>query len=174
MGLLAPNSFRKVSRLIVPATAGLLIDEIDALVGDGLLTVLRQLRAGYHLRPKRFPHSVILCGVRNLRDYRVHARSEPEPITDGSAFNISTDSLRLGDFTEGEIRALLAQHTDETGQAFLLEATQCIWTQTCGQPWLVNALCHQVYFRTERGLDRSRPITESDIREAKSNSSSGA
>ncbi|MBM3222733.1 MAG: hypothetical protein FJZ47_02870 [Candidatus Tectomicrobia bacterium] len=28
-----------------------LIDEIDALVGDTLLTLLRQLRAGYALRP---------------------------------------------------------------------------------------------------------------------------
>ena len=149
-----------------PRPLVLLIDEIDSLVGDGLLTVLRQLRAGYHLRPKRFPHSVILCGVRNLRDYRIHARGEPEPIMGGSAFNISAESLRLGDFTEGEIRALLAQHTDETGQAFLPEATQCIWTQTCGQPWLVNALCHQACFRTERGRDRSRPISESDIREA--------
>ena len=42
----------------------LLIDEIDALVGDTLLAVLRQLRTGYVDRPARFPHSIILCGVR--------------------------------------------------------------------------------------------------------------
>ena len=42
----------------------LLIDEIDALVGDTLLSVLRQLRSGYDQRPAAFPHSIILCGVR--------------------------------------------------------------------------------------------------------------
>ena len=42
----------------------LLIDEIDALVGDTLLSVLRQLRTGYVDRPARFPHSIILCGMR--------------------------------------------------------------------------------------------------------------
>lgn len=30
----------------------LLVDEIDTLMGDSLLAVLRQLRAGYHLRPE--------------------------------------------------------------------------------------------------------------------------
>ena len=42
----------------------LLIDEIDALIGDSLLSVLRQLRAGYVRRPAGFPQSVVLCGVR--------------------------------------------------------------------------------------------------------------
>ena len=50
----------------------LLIDEIDALVGDNLLSVLRQLRAGYDRRPESFPQSVVLCGVRDVRDYRIH------------------------------------------------------------------------------------------------------
>ena len=49
----------------------LMIDEIDALIGDTLLAVLRQLRAGYPERPRRFPQSVILCGVRDVRDYRI-------------------------------------------------------------------------------------------------------
>ncbi len=36
-----------------------MIDEIDALVGDSLLSVLRQLRAGNPDRPERFPQSAI-------------------------------------------------------------------------------------------------------------------
>ena len=40
----------------------LLIDEIDALGGDTLLAVLRQLRSGYEDRPDGFPHSIVLCG----------------------------------------------------------------------------------------------------------------
>ena len=55
-----------------PKPLVLLIDEIDALVGDTLLSVLRQLRAGYPGRPARFPQSVVLCGVRDVRDYRIH------------------------------------------------------------------------------------------------------
>ena len=45
-----------------PTPLVLLIDEIDALVGDTLLSVLRQLRAGYDQRPSAFPHSIVLCG----------------------------------------------------------------------------------------------------------------
>ena len=51
----------------------LLIDEIDVLIGDALLAVLRQLRAGYDERPSGFPQSIALCGVRDVRDYRIHA-----------------------------------------------------------------------------------------------------
>lgn len=49
----------------------LFIDEIDALVGDSLVSILRQLRSGYGNRPSRFPQSIILCGVRDVRDYRI-------------------------------------------------------------------------------------------------------
>ncbi|WP_139786714.1 AAA family ATPase, partial [Desulfamplus magnetovallimortis] len=44
----------------------LLLDEVDALVGDTLISLLRQLRAGYNKRPRAFPISVILCGVRDV------------------------------------------------------------------------------------------------------------
>ena len=54
----------------------LLVDEIDALVGDTLLSVLRQLRAGYVRRPAGFPQSVVLCGVRDVRDYRIRSGAE--------------------------------------------------------------------------------------------------
>ena len=62
-----------------PRPLVLLIDEIDALIGDTLVAVLRQLRAGYRDRPRRFPQSVVLCGVRDVRDYRIHASSERDP-----------------------------------------------------------------------------------------------
>ena len=99
-----------------PKPLVLLIDEIDSLVGDTLIAVLRQLRAGYDKRPRHFPQSVILCGVRDVRDYRILASSEKTAITGGSAFNIKAKSLRLGDFTLPEIEALYRQHTEETGQ----------------------------------------------------------
>ena len=113
----------------------LLIDEIDALIGDTLLSVLRQLRAGYDQRPDGFPHSIILCGVRDVRDYRIHSTAENRLVLGGSAFNIKSESLRLGDFSEQEIRALTAQHTAQTGQAFAEGALELIVTRTAGQPW---------------------------------------
>ena len=149
-----------------PRPLVLLVDEIDALVGEGLLAVLWQLRGGYHLRPHGFPHSIILCGVRDLRDYQIHSRTAGHPVAGGSAFNISAGSLRLGDFSEREVKALLGQHTAETGQPFQPEAVRRVWLQTCGQPWLVNALCARACFGTAQGRDRNRPITEDDVLEA--------
>ena len=107
-------------------------DEVDALVGDTLISLLRQLRAGYPKRPAQFPQTVILCGVRDLRDYRIHARSEAAPITDGNAFNIKAKSLRLGDFDAAEATTLLQQHTAETGQVFTPAALDRIWALTVG------------------------------------------
>ena len=144
----------------------LLIDEIDSLVGDTLLSVLRQLRSGYDQRPDAFPHSIILCGVRDVRDYRIHSAAEDRLVLGGSAFNIKSESLRLGDFSEQEIRALLGQHAAATGQAFTEQAQALLHTRTAGQPWLVNALCYDACFRHEPGRDRSRPITADAILEA--------
>ena len=141
----------------------LLIDEIDALIGDSLLSVLRQLRSGYDMRPRSFPHSIVLCGVRDVRDYRIHSAKEGKTIAGASAFNISADSLRLGDFDRGEVEALLGQHTGETGQGFEPAAVERVYTQTAGQPWLVNALCWHACFKNPQGRDRGRPISEDDI-----------
>ena len=144
----------------------LLIDEIDALVGDTLLSVLRQLRSGYDQRPDAFPHSIILCGVRDVRDYRIHSAAEDRLVLGGSAFNVKSESLRLGDFTAREIRALLSQHTAATGQAFTEQAQALIGARTAGQPWLVNAICYDACFRHQPGRDRSLPITADAILEA--------
>ena len=42
-----------------------------------------------------------------------------------------------------------------------------MWTQTCGQPWLVNALCAGACFENEAGQDRSRTIEADDIHAAR-------
>lgn len=146
----------------------LLIDEIDSLVGDSLISVLRQLRAGYDKRPESFPQSVILCGVRDVRDYRLHMGSK-DMITGGSAFNIKAKSLRLGDFDKKETFALYAEHTQETGQNFTDEALENLWELTQGQPWLVNALGYETCFELRTGRERAKPITASMVLEAKEN-----
>ena len=150
-----------------PKPLVLLIDEIDALIGDTLLAVLRQLRAGYVLRPEEFPQSVVLCGVRDVRDYRIHSTIENAIIAGGSAFNIRAESLRLGDFSRAEVQALLAQHTEETGQGFTEEAQHAVWELTQGQPWLVNALAYEACFKSEVGRERSYPVTAEAIAAAR-------
>ena len=145
----------------------LMIDEIDALIGDTLLAVLRQLRAGYPDRPRRFPQSVILCGVRDVRDYRIRSAVENQIIAGGSAFNIKAKSLRLGEFSRREVESLLEQHTEETGQVFTDKARREIWGLTQGQPWLVNALAYEACFDDKAGRDRSREIAGDAIQDAR-------
>ena len=142
-----------------PKPLVLLIDEIDTLQGDPLLATLQQLRAGYPMRPGTFPQCVVLCGLRDVRDYRIRSTSSP--------FNIVAKSLRLGDFTQEETLALLDQHTGETGQAFTDDAREAIWTQTLGQPWLVNALAWETCFERKAGRDRSRAVSADDVAEAR-------
>jgi hypothetical protein len=146
-----------------------LIDEIDTLLGDTLISVLRQLRAGYDKRPERFPQSVILCGVRDVRDYRMHSSREKAIITGGSAFNIKAESLRLGDFTREDLERLYHQYTEETGQIFTNHALEIVWELTQGQPWLINALGYEVCFKMKEGQDRSREITTEMMRQAAEN-----
>jgi hypothetical protein len=136
----------------------LMLDEVDALVGDTLISVLRQLRAGYHRRPAAFPQSVILCGVRDVRDYRIHTKNQ-EIITGGSAFNIKTESLRLGNFSRTETEALFQQHTADTGQTFAPKIFDELWEDTQGQPWLVNAMGYELTWKDKAARDRSVAIT---------------
>ncbi len=147
----------------------LLIDEIDSLIGDTLISVLRQIRSGYDKRPDAFPQSIVLCGVRDIRDYRIHSSREKEIITGGSAFNIKARSLRLGDFNKDEVFSLLDEHVRETGQQFQQEAKELIWHFTNGQPWLVNALAYEVCFEMKQGRNREFPITGQMVTTAKEN-----
>ena len=121
---------RRLSEAL-PKPLVLFIDEIDALVGDSLVSILRQIRSGYANRPEAFPSSIVLCGVRDVRDYRI-VLSNQDIVTGGSAFNIKAESLRLGNFTFEEVRQLYQQHTDETGQEFDEACFPVIWEATEG------------------------------------------
>ena len=143
----------------------LFIDEIDALVGDSLVSVLRQIRSGYQNRPAAFPQSIVLCGVRDVRDYRI-VLSNQDIVTGGSAFNIKAESLRLGNFTQEEIHELYMQHTRETGQVFDEACFPMVWQATEGQPFLVNALAHEVTYKMKANRDRSVRIIPEMIYQA--------
>ncbi len=121
----------------------LLIDELDSLVGETFNTVLRQIRASYHERPKRFPVSMFLCGVRDIKDYR-----------------IKVTPLYLENFSRDDVQKLLTEHTKETDQKFEDSVFDYIFDQTDGQPWLVNAIAFDLTSEMKESKDHSVVITK--------------
>jgi hypothetical protein len=128
---------------VSPRPIVLFIDEIDSLQDNSLINVLRQLRGGYPRRPKGFPQSVGLIGLRDVRDYKMAAGGSDQ-LNTASPFNVKVESLVLRDFTLEEVAELYQQHTQETGQVFTQEAIDLVFSLTQGQPWLVNAIARQL------------------------------
>jgi DNA polymerase III delta prime subunit len=122
----------------------LLLDEVDALYDDVLISTLRQLRDGFQTRPKHFPQSIALVGLRDIRDFRMRARADNPSIGSGSPFNIKAESFFLPAFSKEEVRGLLDQHTLDTGQIFSEEVLEKLYAYSGGQPWLTNALANEV------------------------------
>lgn len=136
----------------------LLFDEADGLVGPAVVSFLAQLRAGYLDRSREpFPSSIALIGLRPVRDYAL-ATSDGRAVSwlgTTSPFNISAEAATLGPFTRDEVRELLAQHTDATGQRFAAAATERIFELGAGHPWLTNAMADQMVARdvTDRAVE---------------------
>jgi hypothetical protein len=148
-----------------PRPLVLFLDEIDSLQGKSLLTVLRQLRASYDMRPDAAPWSVVLCGLRDVRDYKAVSGGDPDRLGTSSPFNIKVESMRLGNFDAGEVATLYAQHTADTGQPFTDEAVACAFALTAGQPWLVNALAREIIEKMR--IAPHEPITAEHVQQAK-------
>ncbi|HEU4412390.1 MAG TPA: AAA family ATPase [Polyangiaceae bacterium] len=148
-----------------PRPLALFLDEIDALRGQSLVSVLRQLRAGFAERPRAFPWSVVLCGLRDVRDYKAASGGDPGRLGTSSPFNIKVESLRLGDFSADEVRELYGQHTADTGQAFTEGALARAFELTAGQPWLVNALAREVV--EKMAVPPAEPVTAEHLERAK-------
>ena len=147
-----------------PRPLAIFIDEIDSLQNEILLSVLRQLRNGYPSRPKAFPQSVGLIGLRDVRDYKVAAGGS-DRLNTSSPFNIKVRSITLRDFNAKEVAELYAQHTEDTGQVFTPSAVALAFELTQGQPWLVNALAKEIV--EELVTDESIEITPEHILSAK-------
>jgi hypothetical protein len=146
----------------------LLIDEIDSLYDDVLISVLRQLRDGFQFRPEAFPSSVALVGLRDVREYKEKVRENDRSIGSGSPFNIKAESLTISNFSHIQIAGLLQQYTDDGGQVFDAEVVDLIDLLTGGQPWLVNALAREVTDRV-LGRDTTKPVTLEIVNQAKEN-----
>ena len=162
-GLLA-NGLRAWARAC-PRPLVLFFDEIDAVRGQSLISILRQLRDIHDTRPSDAPWSVALCGLRDVRDYKVAGGGDAGRLGTASPFNIKVESLRLGDFSRDEISALYRQHTEDTGQPFTAAAHARAYELSRGQPWLVNALAREVTRKMK--IQPPTSITEDDIDAAK-------
>jgi len=158
------GSFLKNWVEISPRPVVLFIDEIDSLQNQSLINVLRQLRDGFPRRPKGFPQSVGLVGMRDVRDYK-YAAGGSDRLNTSSPFNIKVQSFTLRNFNQDEVGRLYAQHTAATGQIFTEEAVNLAFHLTQGQPWLVNAIAKEI---TEYiADDPTIPITVGLINQAK-------
>lgn len=148
----------------VPLPLVVFLDEIDSLRNGVLVSVLRQLRSGYPSRPERFPSSLALIGLRDVRDYKV-ASDGRDHLGTASPFNIKVRSLSLRNFTADEVAELYSQHTTDTGQRFEPEALALAFELTQGQPWLVNALAKVAV--EELVPDTAQPVRRTHIERAK-------
>ncbi|NOY28056.1 MAG: ATP-binding protein, partial [Oligoflexia bacterium] len=142
----------------------LLLDEADVVTGPAMVSLLRQLRSGFTERlHERFPASVALIGLRDLRDYLVKAK-DARALNPGSPFNVKAASLTLRGFTVEDVGRLVGQHTADTGQRFDPQAVERLWWWTRGQPFLVNALAGLCV--DDLVPDRGQPITAAHVDQA--------
>ena len=142
-------------------------DEADCLVGDVLISFLRQLRDGYVNRDTMpFPKSIALVGMLDVRDYKAQIRPDGQSLGQISPFNIIAEDMLIPNFTESDIAALYAQHTAETGQRFADGVVEAVWRWTRGQPWLVNAIANDCVAKIH-GNRFGETITVEDVEAAK-------
>ncbi|MDR1335471.1 MAG: PD-(D/E)XK nuclease domain-containing protein, partial [Tannerella sp.] len=154
------------SELVAPKPLIVLFDEVDVLVDETMVGFLRQLRRGFAGRGVgKFPVSIALVGMRDLKDYIVRAK-DGKPVNPGSPFNIKADSAMLSNFTKEDVVKLFAQRTEETGQQITQEALDYVYEQSGGQPWIVNSLFLRA---TLRILDdeSTETVTLAHVRQAR-------
>ena len=133
----------------------LIIDEFDAIPRDAVKGFLRVLREIYLSGRTRCPHSVGIIGVKDITQLDYDRSISP--------FNIQ-DEFRLPPFTREQVRELLAQYTDEVGQAFAAEVIENIHRQTAGQPFLVNRFAQ--ILTEEMDIPKNETITMTHFSEA--------
>ena len=121
--------FEKLPSFLKNQKVVLVIDEFDAIPRDAVTGFLRSLRRIYLSGRTRCPHSVGIVGIKNIIQLNYDRSVSP--------FNIQQE-FHLPNFTLEQVQELLAQYTDEVGQAFASEVVTAIHKQTAGQPVLVN------------------------------------
>ena len=138
---------KALGRVLEDQRVVLIIDEFDAIPRDAVKGFLRVLREIYLSGRTRCPHSVGIIGVKDITQLDYDRSISP--------FNIQ-DEFRLPPFTREQVRELLAQYTDEVGQAFAAEVIENIHRQTAGQPFLANRFAQ--ILTEEMGIPKNETI----------------
>jgi hypothetical protein len=149
--------FEELNRLLELKKILIFIDEFDGIPENELenfLTTLRELYQKYKKRKDKALYSVGLVGIRNITKLIVGGVSP---------FNIA-DQVKLPPFSLKNVRDLYAQYSEETNQPFTDEAVKTVYTETAGQPWLVNRL--GTILTVEIKPETTEPITVEDVESA--------
>ena len=111
--LTSVNCSASTAKMIAAQFPDSALEAFPNVGGVTLLSVLRQLRDGHRSRPKDFPWSLALVGLRDVRDYKITSNggdAAPRPHS-ASPFNIKVRSLTMESFTAAEVRSLYAPPT---------------------------------------------------------------
>ena len=149
--------FEELSQLLELKKIVVLIDEFDGIPENELenfLATLRELYQRFKKRQDKALYSVGLVGIRNITKLIVGGVSP---------FNIA-DQVKLPPFSLNNVRDLYAQYREETNQAFTYEAVKMVYTETAGQPWLVNRLATILTIDVKPAT--TDPLTAEDVQKA--------
>ena len=133
----------------------LIIDEFDGIPEVAVSGFLNALRHIYLTGKDRCIYSIGIIGVKSITQLNYDRSISP--------FNIQ-DEFNLSNFTVEQVRELLAQYTEETGQCFEPEAIEMLHKQTGGQPFLVNRFAQ--ILTEELEIPKTEPITMAHFRDA--------
>ena len=149
--------FEELSQLLELKKIVVLIDEFDGIPENELenfLATLRELYQKFKKRQDKALYSVGLVGIRNITKLIVGGVSP---------FNIA-DQVKLPPFSLKNVRDLYAQYSEETNQPFTDEAVKMVYTETAGQPWLVNRLATVLTIDVKPAT--TDPLTAEDVQKA--------
>ena len=122
--------FRNLANVLSDHRIVITIDEFDGIPQTVVSDFLYTLRRIYISRTTpRVPYSLGIVGVKSITQLDYDRSVSP--------FNIQ-DEFALPNFTIQEVQELLSQYTEEVGQTFAPEVIETLYTQTAGQPFLVN------------------------------------
>jgi hypothetical protein len=149
--------FEELNGLVKQKKIVIFIDEFDGIPRDELenfLTTLRELYQEYKESKDKALYSVGLVGIRNITKLIVGGVSP---------FNIA-DQVKLPPFSLKNVLDLYAQYSEETNQPFTDEAVKIVYTETAGQPWLVNRLATILTINIKPAT--TDPLTAEDVQKA--------
>ena len=150
------RGFQALGKILKDQRVVVFIDEFDNIPQTAAADFLYALRRIYISRTiPRSPYSLGIVGVKSIEQLNADRSASP--------FNIH-DDFALPNFTLAQVQELLGQYTAEVGQDFAPEVIEAIYTQTGGQPFLVNRSAQ--ILTEEMDISKTETITLAHFSEA--------